>query len=301
LEGSRHRSGGARVEVDLSYLHAQNQSYSLFPGQIVAVGGMNCSGRKLVAHRICEGAPHAPVKSTVSDLIKFHHGDDFQGGTPLQIVAASGPFTILMGPFVDMRHKAVASGQTILVLEHENGEEGEEILAPYEDLFSNTISSLLEELYGAGDSIQTQFVLVTSLDDATVEWVYPQPPFADRGGTNLNISGAAEVELGTMGLHHIETVGRGGVEGGRRRVHCVSNPCTLKINEVVVGVTVTDVLFHISADETNSNLEAGSRMGRIAQHMLSNAATTHSFLGRQIRTWISSTWFNGKCRAHPLC
>ena len=293
LEGSRHTSGGARVEVDLSYLHAQKQSYSLFPGLIVAVEGMNCSGRKLVAHRICEGAPHAPVKSTVSDLIKFHHGNDFQGGTPLQIVAASGPFTcsnnlgyeplldlihmvsqkkpdvvILTGPFVDMRHKAVASGQTTLVLEHENGEEDEEILVPYVALFSNKISSLLEELYGADDSIQTQFDLVPSLDDATAGWVYPQPPFADRGGTNLNIPGAAEVELGTKGLHHIETVGRGGVEWGRRRVHCVSNPCTLKINEVVFGVTATDVLFHISADETNANLEAGSRMGRIAQHML---------------------------------
>jgi len=52
------------------------------------------------------------------------------------------------------------------------------------------------------------------------------------------------------------------------RVHCLSNPCTFKINEVVFGVTSTDVLFHISAEETNANLEPGSRLRRIAQHML---------------------------------
>jgi DNA polymerase alpha subunit B len=293
LEGSRHMSGGARVEVDLSYLNQQKQSYSLFPGQIVAVEGMNCSGRKLVAQRICEGAAHAPVKSTVSDLIKFHHGDDFQGGVPLQIVTASGPFTcsdnleyeplldlirmvsqtkpdvvILTGPFVDMRHQAVAAGQTTLEYEHENGEK-EEILVSFEAFFANKIAGLLEELYGSDDSIQTQFILVPSLDDATTEWVYPQAPFTDRrpgGGTNLKIPGADDVEVGTLGLDHIETVGRG--EGGTRRVHCVSNPCTLKINEVVIGVTATDVLFHMSADETNANLEVGSRMGRIAQHLL---------------------------------
>jgi len=97
---------------------------------------------------------------------------------------------------------------------------------------------------------------------------YPQAPFTDsiKGGKNLNIPGAEGIEAGTLGLHHVETAGREGK--GPRRIHCVSNPCTLKINEIVVGVTSTDVLRHISADETNMNLEPGSRLGRIAQHML---------------------------------
>jgi len=71
----------------------------------------------------------------------------------------------------------------------------------------------------------------------------------------------------------VETAGR---EDGQppshrhryRRVHCVSNPCTLRINEVVVGLTSTDALFHMSADETNANLESGSRLGRLCQHLL---------------------------------
>ena len=69
-----------------------------------------------------------------------------------------------------------------------------------------------------------------------------------------------------MGIHHIETAGRENED--HPRVHCVSNPCTLKINELVVGVTATDVLFHICADETNNCLEPGSRLGRISQHMM---------------------------------
>jgi DNA polymerase alpha subunit B len=86
----------------------------------------------------------------------------------------------------------------------------------------------------------------------------------------VNLPNAEGLEFGTLGLHHIEHVGR---EGMRRdeaptRIHCVPNPCTLKFNELVLGVTSTDVLFHLNADETSGNLEPGSRLGRIAQHLL---------------------------------
>mmetsp|Transcript_118648 Transcript_118648/g.232972 ORF Transcript_118648/g.232972 Transcript_118648/m.232972 type:complete len:169 (-) Transcript_118648:94-600(-) len=52
------------------------------------------------------------------------------------------------------------------------------------------------------------------------------------------------------------------------RVHCMSNPCTFRVNEITIGATSTDVLFHMSAEEINSNLEPGTRLRRIAQHML---------------------------------
>lgn len=94
-------------------------------------------------------------------------------------------------------------------------------------------------------------------------------------GKQLRIPGGADVEVGTMGLSYIEAEGtkikhEGEKKSNRkfRRVHCVSNPCTLQINELVIGVTGTDTVFHISADETNANLVPGSRLERIAQHML---------------------------------
>jgi DNA polymerase alpha subunit B len=86
------------------------------------------------------------------------------------------------------------------------------------------------------------------------------------GGKSLELPNADGIETGTLGMQYIETVGREG--GGATRIHRVSNPCTLKINELFVGVTSTDVLFHINGDEASGNLEPGSRLGRISQHLL---------------------------------
>lgn len=76
----------------------------------------------------------------------------------------------------------------------------------------------------------------------------------------LDIGGSTET--GTLGFARLNH--------GRQvpRVHCMSNPCTFRINEVIVGVTSTDVLFHMCAEEINSNLEPGSRLRRVAQHLL---------------------------------
>lgn len=262
----------------------------------MAVEGVNTSGRKMVASNIHEGVPHAPMKSTVRDLLQFHHSDAFQGGSPLQIVTAAGPFTcsdnldyqplmdfltnmvvqkpdviILTGPFVDIRHKTIAAGLTTMETGSYDDDGGTtEILVPMEIFFANKIARALEIFFEADESLQTQFVVIPSLDDATAEWVYPQPPFTDRrpgGGKALNVPGFdADFTIGTLGFEGVETVGRG--ESKSRRVHCLSNPCTFKINEVVIGVTATDVLCHLSAEESNGNLEANSRMGHIAEHLL---------------------------------
>jgi DNA polymerase alpha subunit B len=293
LEGSLATSGGQRIRIDMEHMrNVEKQSYSLFPGQIVAVEGMNTSGRKMIAHRICEGIAPEPVKSTIRELIQYHHGDDFQAGAPLQIMLASGPFTlssnieyeplndllnlviekrpdvvILTGPFVDMQHKAVAAGQTVIPDGKDESGNDQHILVPFEVFFAETISAFLEDLYIQDESLPTQFVLVPSLEDATAQWVYPQPPFEDntRESSQHKIDGGHNLEIGSLGLYRIETETS---ELRPRRVHCVSNPCTLQINELIVGVTSTDVLFHVSAEETNANLESGSRMARIAQHMV---------------------------------
>lgn len=309
LEGSRCSSGGARVEVDLHWLKSAGASFSLFPGQIVAVEGMNPSGRKLVAHRILEGAEPEPLASTAKELLHYHHGDNFQGGQPLSLMAVSGPFTtrnnlsyeplsdvmrlvkshnpdlvIMTGPFVDVGHDAVRSGLTTL-----QDEDGEDIVVPYETFFANKVSLSLEKVY-AEHHLHTQFVLVPSLEDATAEWVYPQPPMSDRipGGKVPDIPGAGGLSLGSLGLNCVESSGceedgfwraigplglgfvQPDVRGQAtfRRVHCVSNPCTLKINELVIGVTSTDTLFDVSVNETSANLEPGSRLVRISAHML---------------------------------
>jgi len=167
---------------------------------------------------------------------------------------------ILAGPFC-----SIENADTTLELE-----DGSKMQVSFEVFFANKIASLMEELFDNEPDLQTQFVLVPALDDAVAEWVYPQAPLGDRLDTPkmLNLPGAEGVEVGTLGLHHVEHAGRRRQEGGPRRVHCVSNPCTLQINEIVIGITSTDVLFHMSADETNAHLIPGSRLGRIAQHLI---------------------------------
>jgi DNA polymerase alpha subunit B len=199
LEGDRHSTGGKRVNVDLSELKSSKTSFSLFPGQIVAVEGMNVSGRKIVAHRICEGSAKKPTKTTVEELLHLHH--DVQDGKPLKLMSVCGPYTasdnleyeplddllavisaekpdvvILAGPFVDMRHPAVLSGETVL-----QGDDGSKQYVAYETFFAIKIAALLEQYFGGDEDamvddtgstdVRTQFVLVPSLDDAVAEWV----------------------------------------------------------------------------------------------------------------------------------
>jgi DNA polymerase alpha subunit B len=188
LEGSGASSGGARINVDLSHLESTTgNSYSIFPGQIVAVEGINLTGRKLVAHRICEGAAQKPQASSVRELRDFHH--DRQEGAPLKIVAAAGPFTtsdnleyqplidlvsgfmedvpdavILTGPFVDAKQELIRSGRVLA----ETGE-ATHVVSSYEAFFANKISALLTELFGA--NVATQFILIPSLDDTVAKAV----------------------------------------------------------------------------------------------------------------------------------
>ena len=59
------------------------------------------------------------------------------------------------------------------------------------------------------------------------------------------------------------------------QVHVVGNPGLFKINEVVVGVTATDVLFQLSSQELfhngrdNSEIAKMPRVARLASHLLS--------------------------------
>eukprot|EP00536_Pseudo-nitzschia_multiseries_P004184 jgi/Psemu1/318366/estExt_fgenesh1_pm.C_680015 len=306
LEGSSSSCGGARVNVDLSKIKSQSppqnlqqqqqqqqqQGYSLFPGQIVAIEGMNGTGRKITASGLREGAHLLPATSSASSIRNFYCGEDGDGnGTatqtaPLKVVSACGPFTtsnsmeyapfidlmgvvideqpdvvMLMGPFVDVRQEAVKSGAPTGA-----GPDGEDMVMDYETIFSQNISQVIEEFFEQKGDCRTEFVLVPALEDATAKGVYPQPPLQDRfpkGARLLDIPGAEMIAFGSSGIHELTRR-----VNGKPRVHCLSNPCTFRVNEMVFGVTSTDVLFHMSVEETNANLPVGSRMRRISQHMI---------------------------------
>ena len=322
LEGSRQDSSGARIAVDLQSYAAplpvdgdegetkegvkmtkkkKKRDYSFFPGQIVAIEGINSSGRTIQPSRIAEGLPPPADRIPAADLLRMHHAPPEEGGRdglPLSIVSIAGPFTardnldyepfmdaivkiseekpdvvILTGPFVDRRHPKVASGAPTIT-----DEDGTARLCSYEQLFAAQVSNLIEDLYANDPAIRTQFVLVPSTDDAFLDGVYPQPPLRDRVVADMPGSVPKELreEFNTLGIGYVESAGLDSASSEERellksrgpRVHCVSNPATLKINEVTVGVTSSDVLFHISSDECNANLDPGTRLTRIATHLV---------------------------------
>ena len=185
LEAPRHQNG-IRVNLQMDYI---KKPYSLFPGQIVKVEGINISGRTMVATSITEGSPLPLPKTRAKDLLKLQHLGKAQG-RPLQIMTACGPFTtsnnlnyepftdfiigivkeskpdalILMGPFVDVKHSIIQSGKVEVPIDEDSF-----MTVSYETLFYVKITSLLEQLFEEEPDLITQVILVPSLDDAVSE------------------------------------------------------------------------------------------------------------------------------------
>jgi DNA polymerase alpha subunit B len=157
----------------------------------VAVEGHNTTGKKMVAEKIIDGAAHQPQETATAEILKFHHHSSFQDGEPIRILVAAGPFTtsnnmeyepwddlmvvivkenpdvvILTGPFVDMRHKGVSTGDVTLPFE-----DGTESYVPYDAFFATKISALIEEVYSTNENCTIQFVFVPHLHDANADMV----------------------------------------------------------------------------------------------------------------------------------
>ncbi|KAL0973853.1 hypothetical protein UPYG_G00212070 [Umbra pygmaea] len=229
--------GGQQVPVNLTEL----REYSLFPGQVVIMEGMNTTGGKLVASKLYEGVPlpfySAPIKQEM-DV-------DIEVPGQLMVMVACGPYTpsdgltfdplvdlinvivrdrpdicILLGPFVDSKHDHIEKYQ---------------VTETFEAIFSRCVGSVVEGTKGVG----CRLVLVPSQRDVHHHFIYPQPPFILQ---DLSKEDAERVTL-------------------------VSDPCTLLIEGVTFGLTSTDILFHMSAEEISC--AAGSdRFSRILKHML---------------------------------
>jgi len=286
LEGSRRDSGGRRVKLDLTEV----PTFALFPGQIVLVEGINSGGRKMVVKRIVEGFPADLPRTLPQKLLEFNHSTLYQGGEPINVCVAAGPFTtsdslsyeplrellgrvaekkpdvlILVGPFVDIAQPLLSSGNVVLEEYDENdavvGSHG----ASYETVFiERIVRDGLKGLFEADEALPTNIILVPSLNDAHHECVFPQPPFGDRD--------MVETEYFTDPLGVLDIPFSDPSDPSRRRVHLMPNPCMFRVNEVVFGVTSVDVLFALSADEVSANIP-GNRLDRLVGHLLQQ----HSF------------------------
>jgi len=225
LHGSLDSSSGISIPLDLS----QATSYSLFPGQVVALDCHNPSGARLVANKLYDGAQMAGAKCSLDS------------GVTLTVMTACGPFTttdststepledvlreiekvkpnvaILIGPFLDLKNNAVTSSDV-----------------SFGQQFVNIVRTIEEKV----KELETNVYLVSSARDAVGYPVYPQPPFPWTSTFAKNI-----IPL--------------------------SDPCVLDIAGVRLAVTSTDVLFHLGKEEISFPPRNGDRMSRLASHLL---------------------------------
>lgn len=226
--------GGQQIPVDLSEL----KEYSLFPGQVVVMEGMNTTGRKLVASKIFEGIPLPFYPPQVKMEVE-------EAAEPLNVFVACGPYTpsdtltydplldliniivrdrpdvcLLLGPFVDGKHDQIEKAQ---------------VTETFDAIFTRCIESIVD----GTKSVGCRLVFVPSQRDIHQHFIYPQPPF-----TLPNLS-----------------------KEQAQRVTLVPDPCTLLIDGVTFGLTSTDILFHMGAEEISCGT-GSDRFSRILTHML---------------------------------
>ncbi|TKC36281.1 hypothetical protein EI555_000821 [Monodon monoceros] len=226
LEGDREHSSGAQIPVDLSEL----KEYSLFPGQVVVMEGINTTGRKLVATRLYE-----------RPLIRILTIFSFLDSEQIMVLVACGPYTtsdsITFDPLLDLI-TIINRDQPDVCILCSAYIFGESCLltSPFEDVFKQCLRTIIEGTRSSGSHL----IFVPSLRDVHHEPVYPQPPFSCSDLPRED----------------------------KKRVQFVSEPCTLSINGMIFGLTSTDLLLHMGAEEISSSSGTSDRFSRILKHIL---------------------------------
>ena len=244
IEGSTVHSNGMRVRIDTSKLG----SVSLFPGQVIAVEGINPSGHCITALSILTGIPKPLCKRGEKENTK-NNSKEGEATSAVEkrsrIVVAAGPFTtvndlsfeplkevvekvcrekpdvlVLCGPFVDRDHPIIRKGMVDI---------------DFEELFQICCESF-QKL-----PKETKAVLIPSVRDVHHDPVYPQPAFKTS-----RLQG--------------ET---------KEKVVCASNPTMMSCKGLTIATTSHDILKHLSGTELFRSSSPGSdRMSRLASHIL---------------------------------
>ncbi|KAF1837772.1 DNA polymerase alpha 70 kDa subunit [Decorospora gaudefroyi] len=264
LEGCRRNPWGSGRRVPLNV--EQLPSYDFFPGQIVALRGTNASGESFVVSEIL-AMPllKAPAtKPDELDTINARYLDtpdsDPEHVRPLTIMIASGPYTtdqnldfaplhtfldnaaeayadsvILVGPFLDAEHPQIRSG------DFDAPPSASPDLATMADLFRHHISSAIQTFNKRLPTCNV--LLVPSLRDAHHHHAaFPQDKFIKK-----------ELGLGAAG----------------KMVQCVTNPLTLSMNEITVGMSSIDILDMLRREELAGGKARHTNFyERCARHMI---------------------------------
>ncbi|TQS32937.1 hypothetical protein Golomagni_06735, partial [Golovinomyces magnicellulatus] len=261
LETSRRVGQGFRVPLKMDAI----KSWSVFPGQIVALRGTNATGLEFTVQEVLE-MPLLPNAATDTEAIGAHRQrfrgepdamDSDSEPAPINILYASGPFTaddnldyeplhalcsqaadtfadalILTGPFLDIDHPLIATGDFDLP-EEANFEPD---TATMNTVFKYLFSPALNRLASANPNVT--IILIPSVRDILDKHVsWPQDTIVRK-------------ELGLP-----------------KNARIVSNPMTLFINEMLLGASSQDVLYELRNEELSKTAQ-GEIMSRLCRHLI---------------------------------
>lgn len=262
LEMSRRTGAGLRVPLKFD----SSISHEFFPGQIVAVRGTNASGSYFSIREILDVPllpPAASMPSTIDAInsrLDLDDPADASATHALNIMVASGPYTaddnldfeplealcsraadtsadvlLLNGPFLDIEHPLVASGDFELPASCPVSPDK----ATLTDAFRSLVSEPLRRLAQQIPSIT--IILVPSARDAVNKHsAWPQEPFTKR-------------ELGLPS----------------KQAKTVSNPVTVSLNELVLGISAQDILWDLNAQKVQVGKPAGANvLARLPRHLI---------------------------------
>jgi len=242
LEGGIEASNGARVKLDVKYV----PEYSFFPGQIVAVEGMNTEGHTMVASKVYKTAPPPAVPDV-------ERGDLTEAPT---VWVATGPFTasgdlefealsdllelaqeskpdlvVLVGPFVAPNHPGMNAATLDMT---------------YDEVFAKMMEVVAQV---TEEDFTSHLALVPSPHDVHHDCVYPQPKYNRKRLPCLDLSPSHP--------YH-------------KKVQCLPNPCIFSAGGMVLGVSSHDIVKELLGDETSIQQPGNKvpRIVRMANHMV---------------------------------
>ncbi|KAI9149307.1 DNA polymerase alpha subunit B [Paramyrothecium foliicola] len=257
LETSRRTGMGFRIPLKMDKI----RNWSFFPGQIVALKGSNASGNEFVVNEVLDIPLLPGAASTISALEA--HRERLRGGpdamdsdtepSPLNIIYASGPYSaddnldfeplhalcsqaadtladtlVLTGPFLDIDHPLIATGDFDLPDEAMQDPDTVNMNTVFKYLFAPALNKL------ATSNPHITIILVPSVRDIIDKHVsWPQDIISRK----------------TLGLP--------------KAARIFTNPSTLSVNEMVLGVSSHDVLYELRSEEvTKGGGDLKARLGR---------------------------------------
>ncbi|KAL2821494.1 DNA polymerase alpha subunit B N-terminal-domain-containing protein [Aspergillus granulosus] len=254
LETSRRTGAGRRVPLNVDSIPMVN----FFPGQIVALLGINASGNYFSVKEVLPPPLLPPAVSSIPTIERTNERIEESGCSALNVMVASGPYTsddnldfeplreicqkaaesyadavVLLGPFLDIEHPLLASGD--FDLPEMDGLDPD--TATLTTVFRHCIAAPLQKLAAAVPSIN--IVLVPSVRDAVskhVSWPQEQLP---------------KKELGLP-----------------KQARMVSNPVTFSMNETVIGMCSHDVLWELRREEALYGTPKDGLFPRLVKYLI---------------------------------